>query len=133
MLLAGDRNVNLSPTRQAVALSAVFLGFALYFVLVEAHRPAIPAQDVYAYFLPNAVHAVRSFWNGGRGLLWNPYQTCGQPFLANTAVGLLYLPHLVFLLLEPNTAVHVVLIFSMVAGATGMYLLARDMGLSVVA
>lgn len=128
-----DRHVIHSPTRQAIASSAVFLGFALYFVLVEVHRPAMPAQDVYAYFLPNAVHAVRSFWDGGRGLLWNPYQSCGQPFLANTEVGLFYPPHLVFLLFDANTAVHVVLIFNMVAGATGMYLLARELGLSVVA
>lgn len=133
MRLGTSESVAHAATRRAIALAVAFLAAALYFVLIEVHRPAQPAQDVYAYFLPNAVHAARSFWEGGRGLLWNPYQSCGQPFLANVEVGLFYPPHLFFLLLEPNTAVHVVLIFNMIAGATGMYLLGRDVGLGPVA
>ena len=103
---------------------------AVYFVLVELHRPAVPAQDVYAFFVPNMVHAVHAVLDGGRGLLWNPFQSCGEPFFANSVTGLLYPPHLLFLVLDPNNAVHAVLVFNMTLGATGMLLLARELGLS---
>lgn len=117
----------------ALALSVLFLGLALYCVLVELHGPGQPALDAYAYALPNAVHAARSFWSGGGGLLWNPYQAGGEPFMANPNVGMLYPPHLVFLVLSPNTALHLLLIASLVVGAAGFYLFARELGVSRVA
>ena len=116
--------------RYAIAAGLLFVAAALYFVLIELHRPAAtPALDVYVYFLPNKLHAVYSALRGGSGLLWNPYQSCGEPFFANTAMGLLYPPHLLFLVLDPNVALHVVLILNMVLGAAGMCLLARQVGL----
>ena len=121
-----------TPLRRAHLLAAlsVLVAAALYFVLVELHRPsATAALDVYIYYLPNKMHALSSLWDGGKGLLWNRYQSCGVPFFANPAMGLLYPPHLVFLFLEPNLAVHVVLIINMVIGGIGMLLLARELGL----
>jgi hypothetical protein len=119
---------------QQLAAFALLLGAAAYFVLVELHRPGLtPALDVYIYYLPNKLHAVHSVWQGGRGLLWNPYQSCGEPFFANPAMGLLYPPHLLFLVLEPNAAVHAVLILNMVIGGVGMLLLTRELGLGWVA
>jgi hypothetical protein len=116
--------------RYAIAAGLLFVAAALYFVLIELHRPAAtPALDVYVYFLPNKLHAVYSALRGGGGLLWNPYQSCGEPFFANTAMGLLYPPHLLFLVLDPNVALHVVLILNMILGAVGMCLLARQVGL----
>jgi hypothetical protein len=116
--------------RYGIAATLLFVAAALYFVLIELHRPAAtPALDVYVYFLPNKLHAVYSAWRGGSGLLWNPYQSCGEPFFANTAMGLLYPPHLLFLVLDPNVALHLVLILNMVLGAAGMCLLARQVGL----
>jgi hypothetical protein len=106
------------------------VGAAAYFVLVELHRPArTAALDIYIYYLPNKLYAVSSLFNGGKGLLWNPFQSCGEPFFANPAMGLLYPPHLLFTLVEPNAAVHVVLILNMVIGGVGMLLLARELGL----
>src|SRR5262245_28856284 len=120
--------------RRETALACVlFLGAALYFVLVELHRPGIPAFDVYIYFIPNKVHAALSFWDGGKGMLWNPFQGCGEPFFGNPSMGMLYPPNLLFFVLEPNLAVHVVLIFNMVLGAAGMLLLLRELGLGWVA
>jgi hypothetical protein len=119
---------------RAAALFALALAAAAYFVLVELHRPGgTPAFDTYIYYLPIKLHAVSSLWDGGRGLLWNPYQSFGEPFFANPAMGLLYPPHLLFLVLEPNAAVHAVLIINMVIGATGMFFLVRELGLSWVA
>lgn len=126
--------MNDRPALAVLGAAAVFLAAAVYFVVVELHRPApTPALDVYIYFLPNKLHAVYSAWHGGRGLLWNPYQSCGEPFFANTAMGLLYPLHLLFLVLEPNRALHVVLIANMVIGATGMLLLLRQLGLGWIA
>jgi Bacterial membrane protein YfhO len=119
--------------RETLAAIVLFFGAALYFVLVELHRPGMPAFDVYVYFIPNKLHAAWSLWRGGKGLLWNPYQSCGEPFFANPTMGLLYPPHLAFAVLEANTAVHVVLIFNMVLGAIGMFLLTRELGLGWVA
>jgi hypothetical protein len=111
------------------AACIVFLTAAAYFVLVELHRAVpLPNFDLYLYFIPNKLHAVQSLWHGGKGLLWNPYQACGEPFFANPAMGLLYPPHLLFLVLDPNVAVHVVLIINMVLGAVGMLLLGRELG-----
>ena len=116
------------------AVVAVALAAAVHFVLVELHRGGgTPAFDTYIYYLPIKLHAVASVWEGGRGLLWNPYQSFGEPFFANPAMGLLYPPHLMFLLLEPNAAVHAVLILNMVIGATGMFFLGRELGVSWVA
>src|SRR5204862_3346559 len=120
--------------RRAAAASLLFVLAAAYVVLVALHRPApFPAFDVYIYFIPNKLHAVYSVWHGGKGLLWNPYQACGEPFFANPAIGLLYPPHLLFLVLEPNAAVHAVLIVNLVVGALGMLLLARASGLGALA
>ena len=120
-----------SPARlRYVAAFVLLVVAAAYFVLIELHTAGqTAALDVYIYYLPNKLHAVYSARDGGKGLLWNPYQSCGEPFFANPAMGLLYPPHLLFLFLEPNTAVHVVLILNMVIGGSGMLLLLRELGL----
>ncbi len=121
------------PRAAGVAVVAS-VAMAVYFVLVELHRPALtPNFDVYIYYLPNKIHAVYSAWHAGKGLLWNPYQACGEPFFANPAMGLLYPPHLLFLVLDPNVALHVVLILNMVVGAVGMFLLGIELGFGPVA
>jgi hypothetical protein len=112
----------------------LFVIAATYFVLVELHRPGgTPNYDVYIYLIPNKIYAAWSVWHGGKGLLWNPYQGCGAPFFANPAMGLLYPPNLLFLVLDPNVALHGVLIINMVLGAIGMLLLGRELGLHPVA
>src|SRR5206468_4875008 len=131
---SAPRALMIGPSGRRALAILVFAVAAAYVVLVELHRPALfPAFDVYIYFIPNKLHAVYSMWHGGKGLLWNPYQACGEPFFANPAMGLLYPPHLLFLVLEPNAAVHAVLIVNLVIGALGMLLLARASGLGALA
>ena len=119
----------LSRRQQAAVAGALLLGAAAYIVLVELHRPSKPATDVYAYYLPNMVYAAQSAAQGGKGLLWNPYQSGGAPFFANPETALLYPPHWLFLVLDANTALHAVLIINIVLGALGMLLLGREIGL----
>ena len=59
-----------SRSREAAVAAALVLLAAVYFVLIELHRPApVPSFDLYNYYLPNMLHAVESVWRGGQGLL----------------------------------------------------------------
>jgi hypothetical protein len=111
----------------------LFVGAAAYYVLVELHRPGPPAQDTYAHFLPNMLHATRGVSDGGKGLLWNPFQSGGQPFIANGETALFYPPHWLFLILDLDSALRAVLIINMVLGAVGMFLFTREIGLGWMA
>src|SRR4029077_7436807 len=71
--------------------------------------------------------ALRSLAAGG-GLLWNPYQNCGQPFFAVSSVGLLYPANVLFLLLAPSTALRAVLFANLVVGGLGAWALALELG-----
>jgi hypothetical protein len=105
----------------------VLAALAAYFIVVEMHKPGLNGFDVYGHFLPMKIYAVESLFAGGKGLLWIPFQSCGQPFFANPATSLLYPPHLLFLVLEANVAVHVVLGLNMMLGGLGAFLLLREM------
>jgi hypothetical protein len=57
--------------------------------------------------------------------LWNPYQFCGEPFLAMAYVGLLYPFHLMNLWFDVLTSLEISFVFHMFFGALGMWCLAR--------
>jgi hypothetical protein len=103
---------------------------ALYIVArrLGENAPGMPAFDVYAYFYPNMLYALHAL-AGGRGLLWNPYQDCGQPFFAISSVGLLYPANVFFLLLDPTMALRAVLWMNLLVGGLGAWALARELGL----
>ena len=90
------------------------------------------AFDVYGYFYPNILHALRSLAAGGRGLLWNPFQNCGQPFFAITETGLLYPFNALFLVASPQIALRALLFTNLVIGGLGAYCLLRELGSSAV-
>jgi hypothetical protein len=91
-----------------------------------------PAHDIYMHFYPNMLHARAAVLAHGRGLLWNVYQNCGQPFAAMILTGLLYPPHTVFLALDPNLALHAILAVNLVIGGIGAFWLSREVGADVV-
>lgn len=96
--------------------------------------PGMPvAFDVYGYFYPNILYALRSLGDGGRGLLWNPFQNCGQPFLGITETGLFYPANVLFLFLQPQTALRAVLSTNLVIGGLGTYGLGRQIGVTPLA
>src|SRR5215467_13035165 len=92
-----------------------------------------PAHDLYAYFYPKALYALAALRDGGRGLLWNPYQNCGQPFLALPQTGLWYPVYLLFLVLRPEAALRAVLTAHLVIGGLGAYALGRELGVRPIA
>jgi len=81
------------PGRLADALAvAVLLAAAAYqvYVMVATARPnfLFSSYDTYSYFYPVMLYAVdRLLHHGGRGLLWNPFQNAGQPFLGRASRG----------------------------------------------
>jgi hypothetical protein len=112
----------------AVSAAAYFVGFRLH-----ENGPDMPAWDTYSHFYPNVLHALDVLRDGGRGLLWNPLQNCGQPFFANVEVGLLYPANLFFLLLDPDRALRAVLFFNLAVGGLSAYFLCRTLGLAQAA
>jgi hypothetical protein len=116
---------------------AIAIAAALYAVLHRlgnaGSKSGLPAWDVYALFYPNALYALRAVHDGGRGLLWNALQNCGQPFLGNVEVGLLYPPNVLFLVLGVDAALRAVLFVDLVVGGVSAFLLCRTLGLATVA
>lgn len=110
-------------------LAAFGVAAAAYqIVSVKLTSGSIFAQDVYAYYFPNLLYAVHQLHEGGKGLLWNPLQNCGQPFLANSLVGLFYPPNWLFFVLDPDRALAAVLLVNLLVAGLGSYALFRQLG-----
>jgi hypothetical protein len=93
---------------------------------------SLVAYDFYGQLYPYLVHAGRSLRAGG-GLLWNPYQDCGQPFFGNSQTGLLYPVNVVFALLPREPAFLVSILINLSIAGAGMFALGRTIGLTGVA
>src|SRR5262245_10943540 len=96
------------------------------------HASGVLAFDVYAYYYPHFLYALRSLRTGG-GLLWNPFQNSGQPFLGITETGLFYPANVLFLFLAPQMALRGVLFVNLFIGGVGSYALIRQIGASRLA
>src|SRR5262245_7662165 len=84
--------------------------------------------DTYAAFYPTMAYGVRSLRDGGRGLLWNPFQSCGQPFLARFASAQLYPPYALSLLVGGPLALWLIPFFHLLVAGLSTYLLCRELG-----
>jgi hypothetical protein len=122
--------------RDWVSLGVLMLGaiaFAVGVLVVRGRDAAnLVAYDFYGQFYPFMVHAWRSLSSGG-GLLWNPYQDCGQPFFGNSQTGLLYPVNVVFAVLPREPAVIVSVIINLAIAGVGMFQLCREMRIGRVA
>ena len=61
--------------------------------------------------------------------LWNPYSSCGKPFIANPQSAFFYPPHLIFMLLPMRLALPVSTVVHLFLAAVFMFLLMRRLGL----
>ena len=109
------RTLRAPSTWIAVATAAGAAAWVVHFRLGQGF---FPAQDLYDFY-PKMLYALASLHDGGRGLLWNPFQNCGQPFFGISQTGLLYPPYLVFLLFDPSRALTVLLWLHLVIGGGG--------------
>lgn len=90
------------------------------------------SSDFYTQLYPMWVRA-GAWMRAGILPLWNPYQSCGQPFLASVLYGVLYPPNLVRLVLPAAAAIEVNIVLHLWLAAAFMYLYARTIGLAPVA
>jgi hypothetical protein len=88
-------------------------------------------HDVYGGFFPNLAYAVDRVRSGGAGLLWNPYQNCGQPFFAMITNALLYPPHLVALVVGADHALRWIPLLNLTLAGLFMYWLCRELGTGI--
>ena len=117
----------------AVALVVTAVAYTVGFVW-RAEVPDQPrvSYDIYAAQYPSMLYAVESL-RRGYGLLWNPFQNCGQPFLPTTLTGLLYPPDWLFFVLDPDTTYYVITALHLAIGGTFTFLLCREYDLGTSA
>ncbi len=122
-------------SRAASALcAAILVAAAAYYALgvirVGAEQGyGIGGYDIYGYFYPNIRYALDSLARRD-GLLWNPYQDCGQPFFAFSQTGLLYPVNWVFALLPREAALLTTMVANLSIAGIGAWWAGREMGLS---
>jgi len=125
--------VSSKAENRVLAIAVLVLAAAYFAVGVLWRRSAsgasFVAYDFYGWTYPSVVYEWRSIWRGS-GLLWNPYQDCGQPFFANGLVALLYPVNLVFGFLGREPAVLTTVVLHLSIAGIGTYLLCREMRLS---
>jgi hypothetical protein len=90
------------------------------------------AWDFYGFYYPNSIHAWRSIRRGA-GLLWNPYQACGQPFFGSITTGVLYPFYMAYWFLPRESAHLLTIALHLLIAAGGTFLLGRSMGLGRIA
>ncbi len=84
--------------------------------------------DGIAQFYPWRVHLHRSVVDEGMIPLWNPYQFCGTPFLANAQTAPLYPLNILFILFEPVRAFGLSAMIHLFLAGAFTFLLARALG-----
>ena len=118
----------MKPERNWIVYGAI-VAAALCFVALWYANPGLPgAFDIYMYYYPNMLYAVQRLHHGGSGLLWNPWQNCGQPSFGISSTGLLYPANLFFLLVDPDRALLLVTAFNLSVAGISAYALSRELG-----
>src|SRR5512143_3150317 len=113
---------------------AALLAAALAFLWFWVHAAAgTPAFDIYMYYHPNMLYAARRLAAGGSGLLWNPWQNCGQPSFGISSTGILYPVNLFYLLVDADLALRLVTVANFLVAGVGAYALGRELGIARVA
>lgn len=105
-------------------LCAVIIAILFYDVLLGLRTFSIRDYSIFSY--PLASYHKESFWRGELPL-WNPYNNCGIPFLAQWMSLTLYPGSLIYLLLPLPWSLSFFCLVHLAFGAVGMYLLARHL------
>ena len=122
LLKAGTADEWFTPGRfalcLALAVAAAFPGILL------GHRTFI-VRDFGMFSFPAAYFHRQSFWRGELPL-WNPFNNCGLPFLAQWNTLTLYPLSLIYLLLPLGWSLSFFCLVHLFWGGLGMYFLAQD-------
>lgn len=106
---------------------ALFLGLLVFvtFSGVALGTQTFIFRDYGLFSYPAAFFQRECFWHGELPL-WNPYNQCGLPFLAQWNTMCLYPPALLYLLLPLTWGLSFFCLAHLIWGGLGMYLLARQ-------
>jgi hypothetical protein len=113
--------------RQALLIG----GAAVALVALAALAPptVFEGPDWLALHLPNKLYSAEAL-RGGRLPLWNPYVSLGRPFLADIETAVLYPPNVLYLVLDPSTALLLLTLAHYVLGLAGALALGRALGMT---
>lgn len=114
--------------RDLPALAILACGAALFVWFWDSIPGGLPAFDIYMYYEPNMRYAADRLAAGGSGLLWNAWQSCGEPAFGISSTGYLYPVNLLYLACDPNAALRLVSFANLFIGGVGAYALARELG-----
>lgn len=120
---------------RAIAPGSVMLLLTLLFwkfrVLDAGLDPQITLRnvDLHIELIPTLQYGFQVLRSGGFPL-WNPYQYCGEPFLAVPYAGILYPPQWIFTIVSAPVGIEVMFVCHMVLGGLGMWALSRHFGAS---
>ena len=92
----------------------------------DVHWNAL-SWDAVAYFYPARLLLGRAI-KSGELPLWNPYQMCGTPFLADYQSAVLYPPNLLFAVLPPDGAFGLLAALHLFAAGSFTYVFLRGLG-----
>lgn len=98
---------------------------------VETHWNALTWDSV-AYFYPSRTLLGRAL-KSGEIPLWNPYQMCGAPFLADYQSAVLYPPNWLFAILPADRAFGLLAFLHLFAAGAFTYVFLRGLGLGRMA
>ena len=118
--------------RRLAAAAAGFAFLAAFFVwriLLAGDPAAVGPDDLLFYHYPNQL-ATAQWLAKGTLPLWNPYQLCGVPWLATLQIGMLYPPHVLYLLLPVRLAMPLLALGHLALLAFGTVAFARRVGLA---
>lgn len=123
MIKSGPSSLNewFSPPRFAVLAACLI---AACFLPVIMGTETFFFRDFAIFSYPIAAYHRECFWNGELPL-WNPYNNCGLPLLAQWNTLLLYPLSLIYLLLPLPWSLNIFCLAHFWLAAAGMYFLAR--------
>jgi hypothetical protein len=113
-----------------LVLSAVAVAVGV--ARARAAGAGIVAYDFYGQFYPWVLQAQRGLAGGG-GMLWNPYQECGQPLFANIQTGFLNPVNAVFWIFPREPAALLCIVLNLSIAGAGTFALGRAIGLTPIA
>ncbi len=115
------------PVFLLLVLSLLFWKFRIF---DSGTNPTIELGnvDLYIEVTPMNTYAFEALRHGHLPL-WNPYQFCGEPFLAMAYVGLFYPLRLINLFFDVLTSFEISVVTHMFFGALSMFFLARHFGI----
>lgn len=119
----------------AIATGGLVAAVALFWtfhVWLSGREAGLLTSDVFLYYLP-IYETLYGTLREGLLPLWNPYQMCGIPRLASLQAGFFYPGHVLYLILPVKVAFGLSGIAHLSIAAVAMGVLARRLGLGMVA